>query len=390
MFILRRSNKPVSRGQAMVEFALILPILALLLVMAVDFGRVFFGWVGVQNAARIGANEAARNPLAWKNGGDVDLYYARIAADMEALNCDADANDDGAIDDNDIDTPTFTSRVDTADPHEVGDQVEVRISCDFDFITPLAGLVAGSSPLTISATATFNVFGGIINGVPIAEEPPVAACSLAGTNEVPNLVGQSVAAARSNWSLAGFNGAFAPTPGPDDGDTVLGQNTSPASIPGDCITTSATMTVTTEPPEECVPPEFAVPNLVGSAVGAARTTWQASFTGSFSAGGAADAALVTSQTVSPGTPIGECADATASVLVAAAAAPTPAPASCQMVQVIGDSPATAKSKYETQGFTGTFSTKPANKPTWKVKSQSLVGGQTYTCAANLEVDLENK
>ena len=29
----------------MVEFALVLPILALLLVLAVDFGRVFFGWV---------------------------------------------------------------------------------------------------------------------------------------------------------------------------------------------------------------------------------------------------------------------------------------------------------------------------------------------------------
>ena len=39
-----------------------LPILALLLVMAVDFGRVFFGWVALQNAARIGADYAASGP----------------------------------------------------------------------------------------------------------------------------------------------------------------------------------------------------------------------------------------------------------------------------------------------------------------------------------------
>ena len=50
------------RGQALVEFALVLPLLALLLVMALDFGRVFFGWVALQNAARIGANYAGHTP----------------------------------------------------------------------------------------------------------------------------------------------------------------------------------------------------------------------------------------------------------------------------------------------------------------------------------------
>ena len=45
-----------TRGQGMVEFALVLPLLVVLLVMAIDFGRVFFQWVGVTNASRIGAN----------------------------------------------------------------------------------------------------------------------------------------------------------------------------------------------------------------------------------------------------------------------------------------------------------------------------------------------
>jgi hypothetical protein len=61
-----------------------------------------------------------------------------------------------------------------------------------------------------------------------------------------------------------------------------------------------------------------------------------------------------------------------------------------MVQVLGDTPAEALSAYQGQGFTGAFTTTPANKPTWTVKSQSLIGGQDYACTANLEVALENK
>jgi hypothetical protein len=62
-----------------------------------------------------------------------------------------------------------------------------------------------------------------------------------------------------------------------------------------------------------------------------------------------------------------------------------------MTQVLGMTPAQALNQYQTVAkFTGTFSTKPTNKPTWKVKSQSLIGGQSYPCTASLEVDLENK
>jgi len=50
------------RGQSLVEFALVLPLLLVLLLMAVDFGRVYFGWVTLTNASRVGANYAAAPP----------------------------------------------------------------------------------------------------------------------------------------------------------------------------------------------------------------------------------------------------------------------------------------------------------------------------------------
>ena len=51
-----------SRGQAVVEFALILPVFLLLLLIAVDFGRLFFTYIQLNNTAREGAAYAAAQP----------------------------------------------------------------------------------------------------------------------------------------------------------------------------------------------------------------------------------------------------------------------------------------------------------------------------------------
>ena len=67
-----RRTTSASRGQAMVEFALILPLLLLVLLLAIDFGRVFFGWVALNNASRIAASEAGFHPEAWKAPGNAD------------------------------------------------------------------------------------------------------------------------------------------------------------------------------------------------------------------------------------------------------------------------------------------------------------------------------
>ena len=55
----RHSPRQRERGQALVELALVLPILLLVLMAIVDFGRVFHGHLAVTNAAREGARRAA-------------------------------------------------------------------------------------------------------------------------------------------------------------------------------------------------------------------------------------------------------------------------------------------------------------------------------------------
>ena len=50
--------KERTRGQAMVEFVIALPILLFVIFGIIEFGRMVFAWMAVQNAARFGIRYA--------------------------------------------------------------------------------------------------------------------------------------------------------------------------------------------------------------------------------------------------------------------------------------------------------------------------------------------
>jgi len=156
----------------MVEFALVLPLLALLLVMALDFGRVFFGWVALQNAARIGADRASQTAAAWPTadgGKEISWradYEAFITSDLRAANCDYPTPHPD---------PTFTDVDGNGDDKDFGDLATVHLECSFDLITPLAEGILGGS-ITLAAESTFAINGMIVVGVPDPPPPPPEAC----------------------------------------------------------------------------------------------------------------------------------------------------------------------------------------------------------------------
>ncbi len=274
----RRRDTERSRGQALVEFALILPILALMMMLALDFGRVFFGWVGLSNAVRIAANAAAAHPDAWNGSGNPsaatwqDQYRHQTANDLSAINCDP-VGHSGAWSATDVPTPTFGNAdpADTSSPYENGDFASVSLTCSFHFLTPLVGNILGN-PLSISSSAHFAVRGAEINGIPLTG----GGCSGAS---VPNLVGASVADARLLWTGAGFiAGTFNPATGSDT-DVVTAQVTAPVSAPGDCVAVNTSVTVTHLPAgSNCT-----MPLLVGKNVSTAGGLYtSAGFTGTFS------------------------------------------------------------------------------------------------------------
>ncbi len=115
------------RGAALVEFALLMPLLVLLLV-----GIAEFGWLmSQQNDVRHGAREAAR--LAASNSGSV--------ASMGAAVCGAMDSTTGAV-------VSFT------DPGAVGSRATVSVVVN---VTPLTGFPGVTSMMPATLGSTVNV-----------------------------------------------------------------------------------------------------------------------------------------------------------------------------------------------------------------------------------------
>lgn len=203
-----------SRGQALVELALILPILLLILLAAIDFGRVLFSWIEVTNAAREGAAYAILNPT--------DLNGIRVRAVQETSV--QSQRGEGTLDvtvacrDSATQAPVACSNAPVAG---LGSQVTVDVARPFTFFTPLIGGFFPGFRLGASATGFFlSPVAGIApvptptptpvptptpgpspTPTPVATPTPSPTPALC---TVPNFVGQKGKSASGIWTGAGF------------------------------------------------------------------------------------------------------------------------------------------------------------------------------------------
>jgi Flp pilus assembly protein TadG len=203
------------RGQSLVEFALSAPVVLLMVLFGVDFGRVFLGWVTLTNAARTAANFAAINPTAWgalPNSAAQAEFVNRINAETQGINCQLPA---------DLPDPTFPNGT------ALGSPAVVSLTCRFSLITPVIGSILGSS-IPVSVTASFPIRSGMINGVPastggtlptippttaptptiVVTPSPFPTPSMAPTPVptciVPDFKFSNTSAATATWVAAGF------------------------------------------------------------------------------------------------------------------------------------------------------------------------------------------
>ena len=156
----------------MVEFALSAPVVLLMVLFGVDFGRVFLGWVSLTNAARAAANFAAINPTAWgalPNSAAQAEFVNRINAETEGINCTLPAE---------LPDPTFPSGT------ALGSPAVVSLTCRFSLITPIIGNIIGSS-IPVSVTASFPIRSGMINGIPASSGGALPTINVTPTPAVP-------------------------------------------------------------------------------------------------------------------------------------------------------------------------------------------------------------
>ncbi|MBI3746627.1 MAG: PKD domain-containing protein [Chloroflexi bacterium] len=376
-------------GQSLAEFALILPVFLLLTLIAIDFGRVYLGWVNLQNMARVAANFAANHPTAWvtNDASAKASYQNQILADAKANNC----------------TLPLVSGAQTApDPtfpggNAIGGTAEVRLTCTFRIITPIISAVVGSGGnLTVGASSVFPIKTAMFSiggGGPVA---PTA--NFTGT---PTSVteGSSV---QFTDSSTGSPTSWAWTFG--DGGTSTAQN--PVHPYATAGTYSVTLTAT---------------NAVGSSAPFTRTNYisvtvvppTVDFTGIPVAGNAPlTVAFSGTSSLPPSSVLWTFGDGTTSstgltvnhtyaaagtftvkLTVTTANGPgsltrsnyiTVNVGSCTVPDFIGSSSANAQATWNAAGFTTTVTYKQGGLP-WTIKSQTLVGGLSVPCNSTIQV-----
>ena len=135
MALLHRSNRPDrTRGQSLVEFALVLPILLILMLGILDFGRAIFAYNSVSNGARSGARVAIVNQ-------DLDDITAAVEAEAYGL--------DG------VDV-TFDPNVEASpDCPSIGCVIEVAVSTEYIPATPIFSQLVGS--ITVSSESQMPI-----------------------------------------------------------------------------------------------------------------------------------------------------------------------------------------------------------------------------------------
>ena len=119
-------------GQAMVEFALVLPILLLLVLGIMQFGIVLHDYLAITDAARIGVRQAAVSRLDPAAAAAVEARVRSAAGDLDQADLDV--------------TLTPSNSASWAPGSDV--TVEVTYPYDID----LLGLVVKSGQLTSQAT----------------------------------------------------------------------------------------------------------------------------------------------------------------------------------------------------------------------------------------------
>ena len=143
-----------TRGQGLVEFALVAPVFLLILLAIFDFGRGIFAYTSVSNAAREGARLAIVNQ-------DKTLILSRIrsqSAVAESKNGDgsdltvdfrqADANGNPIANSTCLDTDGYIG---------LGCLAVVTYNSKFDLITPIVRQVVWPAGITLTSTSILPV-----------------------------------------------------------------------------------------------------------------------------------------------------------------------------------------------------------------------------------------
>lgn len=127
------------RGQSIVEFAIVLPLVLIVLLGLLDLGRVYYTLVALEDMASEGATYAAIHPDA----GHEDEVCARAAY--------------GSIGTGMVTVSPTAVRVEYPSEIAPGASITVTVPYSFTFVTPFVGGMVENGMIELRGTATSSI-----------------------------------------------------------------------------------------------------------------------------------------------------------------------------------------------------------------------------------------
>lgn len=141
---MSKGSSTRSHGQGLVEFALILPILLLIFMGILDFGRLIYAYNSVSNAAREGARLGIVDQRQTSGA-----YNAASEAANQATALGLSPTNPTQV------LVTFPNTSGACPTVSVGCPISVRVQYQFTPITPIIGRIIG--PITVGSTTELPV-----------------------------------------------------------------------------------------------------------------------------------------------------------------------------------------------------------------------------------------
>ena len=144
--MLRLREGADERGQTLAEFALLVPLLVILIFGFVDVSRIYQSWVTIEGAAREGARYGVTGRSDCDIAADDRLACIEYNTTQRAK---ALTNDDTdlTVTARSWDYPTYADPASEGDPGEQCDAIEVQVNYQFTPSTPLAETIFGAIEL---------------------------------------------------------------------------------------------------------------------------------------------------------------------------------------------------------------------------------------------------
>lgn len=144
---MMRKHQPSQRGQALVEFALVAPILVILIFGFVDVARLYNAWVTIQGAAREGARYGVTGRSDCPADPDNRLVCIKYWTSQQAKSL-TNSSTELQVTVRSWDYPSYADPANEGVPGDQCDALEVQVEYDFQPSTPLADTLLGGVHLT--------------------------------------------------------------------------------------------------------------------------------------------------------------------------------------------------------------------------------------------------